>query len=390
MNVDDLVSRLDAKKNGTGHKAKCPAHGDTHASLSIRVGDGGKILVKCHAGCPTDAICDALGMKVADLFSDDAKRKQKATVADLAAHKKLTTAFLRDLGVHDLDRGGIGIPYRDCDGNVVSVKGRGSLVAKEGSWWVQGKPLAYGEDRLVVARELDYLVLVEGESDCWALWHAEIPALGVPGADLTKVITPQLLDGITKVYAIREPDKGGDTFIAGLTKQLGADRFTEVRLDGAKDPADLYAKDPATFKARFSAALEKARPSVDSSTFNLIAVRDIPEIVTQEWLIKGLVPRFPDDGTAGYIFAPAKFRKSMVLADWALSVSSGTPALGKFEVQHTGSVVGFFAEDPKGETSRRIHRMARARGIAVPPNLHLIDAPAIAIDSIERGCPARC
>lgn len=256
MTVEEIITRLDAKKNGVGHKAKCPAHGDTHASLSIGVGDG-KILVKCHAGCTAEAICGALGMKVSDLFSDDARRKQKITVTDIAAHKKLSPTFLRDLGVHDLDRGGIGITYRDCDRNVAAVKGRGSLVAKEGSWWMQGKPLAYGVDRLAVARELGYLVLVEGESDCWTLWHAEIPALGVPGADLTKVVTPQLLDGIAKVYAIREPDKGGHIFIAGLTKQLGADRFVEVRLDGAKDPSEMFVQDPATFKQRFAAALEK-------------------------------------------------------------------------------------------------------------------------------------
>lgn len=117
--------------------------------------------------------------------------------------------------------------------------------------------------------------------------------------------------------------------------------------------------------------------------FELISVCDIPEIVEQHWLVEGLIPRFPNDGTAGYIFGPAKARKSLVLADLALSVASNTPALGKYKVQHTGSVVGFFAEDPKGETSRRIHRMARARGIDVPRNLHLLNAPSIAIDSVE-------
>lgn len=117
-------------------------------------------------------------------------------------------------------------------------------------------------------------------------------------------------------------------------------------------------------------------------TFELVAVRDIPEIVTQDWLVEGLIPRFTE-GAAGYIFGPAKARKSLLLADLALSVASGTPALGKFTVKHAGTVVGFFAEDPKGETSRRIHRLARGRGINVPANLHLINTPAICIDSTE-------
>lgn len=264
VSFDDVVSRLNARPNGSGHKAKCPAHDDREPSLSIGAGDDGRVLLKCHAGCSTEAICDAMGIAVADLFPGGSAVRKRTTIAELAAHKKHSADFLRSLGIHDLDRGGIGIPYRDTDGNVVSIKGRGSLVAKEGSWWVQGKPLAYGLDRLVVARELDYVVLVEGESDCWALWANEIPALGVPGADLTKVITPKLLDGIAKIYAIREPDNGGDKFIAGLTKQIGADRFIEVRLDGAKDPAELYAKNPATFKAQFAAVLEKATPQAPS------------------------------------------------------------------------------------------------------------------------------
>src|SRR5207249_2869736 len=97
--------------------------------------------------------------------------------------------------------------------------------------------------------------------------------------------------------------------------------------------------------------------------FGLLAIRDFPEIIEQHWLIEGLIPRFPDDGAAGYIFGPAKARKSMLLSDIAVSVASGTPALGRYEVKHSGTVVGFFAEDPRGETSRRIHRMARYREI---------------------------
>src|SRR5207244_2907209 len=87
------------------------------------------------------------------------------------------------------------------------------------------------------------------------------------------------------------------------------------------------------------------------------------------WLIESVLPRF-DEGAAGYLFGPAKGRKSMFLADCALSVTTGTPALGRFEVRHTGTAVGFFAEEPKGETSRRIHRIARARAAGLR-RLHL-------------------
>ncbi|MFI5229830.1 MAG: AAA family ATPase [Gemmatimonadales bacterium] len=94
-----------------------------------------------------------------------------------------------------------------------------------------------------------------------------------------------------------------------------------------------------------------------------------------------MIPRFGESGTAGYIFGPEKSRKSMVIADIGLSVASNTPALGKFPVDHTGTVVCFFAEDPREETSRRVHRLARGRGIEVPANLMLIGVPALSLDN---------
>ena len=58
------------RSNGRGWKARCPAHDDREASLSIHEGDDGRILLKCFAGCETVDIVDALGLAVADLFPE--------------------------------------------------------------------------------------------------------------------------------------------------------------------------------------------------------------------------------------------------------------------------------------------------------------------------------
>lgn len=47
---------------------RCPAHEDHSPSLSIGRGDDGRVLIACRAGCPTDAILEALGMTTRDLF----------------------------------------------------------------------------------------------------------------------------------------------------------------------------------------------------------------------------------------------------------------------------------------------------------------------------------
>ena len=67
--LETLLARLpNARKAGNGWSARCPAHDDRRASLSIAQGDDGTALVKCHAGCDTAAILAAVGLKLADLF----------------------------------------------------------------------------------------------------------------------------------------------------------------------------------------------------------------------------------------------------------------------------------------------------------------------------------
>ena len=75
MTIDEVAKRFDdAKKVGNGYKAKCPCHDDANASLSISEGDGGRILVKCFAGCDTAAVLEAKGLKMQDLFNDPGRR----------------------------------------------------------------------------------------------------------------------------------------------------------------------------------------------------------------------------------------------------------------------------------------------------------------------------
>ena len=66
--IDTLLSRLQGvRRNGSnGWLALCPGHDDHEPSLSIKVVDG-KILVKCFAGCRTEAIVERLGLKISDL-----------------------------------------------------------------------------------------------------------------------------------------------------------------------------------------------------------------------------------------------------------------------------------------------------------------------------------
>src|ERR1700730_12983342 len=51
MTAETIAKALGGRKTGAEWMARCPAHEDRKPSLSIKDADGGKVLVRCHAGC---------------------------------------------------------------------------------------------------------------------------------------------------------------------------------------------------------------------------------------------------------------------------------------------------------------------------------------------------
>lgn len=63
MRCANVLARLESVRPcGNGWVARCPAHHDRNASLSIGDGEGGRLLFHCFAGCTYRAIVDALGV----------------------------------------------------------------------------------------------------------------------------------------------------------------------------------------------------------------------------------------------------------------------------------------------------------------------------------------
>ncbi|MGA2904476.1 MAG: hypothetical protein ABSD98_11630 [Candidatus Korobacteraceae bacterium] len=57
------------RRSGKGWVAQCPAHDDSKPSLSLSESEG-RVLLHCHAGCPSEAVVRALGIDMSDLFTD--------------------------------------------------------------------------------------------------------------------------------------------------------------------------------------------------------------------------------------------------------------------------------------------------------------------------------
>ncbi len=275
--IERVLERLKGvKKEGTRWKALCPAHDDRQPSLSIGTGRNHQVLLNCFAGCTFEQVLAALDLKAGDLHPEaDNRASSKAgakadllTVDKLAANKKLPAEFLRSLGLKESRkyRGAIEVPYLDATGSAGRSRLRSALKAKDGSSWsaASGDAIVpYGLWRLNEARSAGLLLIVEGESDCWTLWHHGLPAIGIPGADMVKVLDPTLLDGIRRIFVVQEPDKAGASFVRSVRAQLlgrvGNSAVYPISTPrGAKDPNDLHQLAPDQFRPLFDAELAVA------------------------------------------------------------------------------------------------------------------------------------
>jgi putative DNA primase/helicase len=60
MKAETIAKALGGRKAGSAWMARCPAHEDRVPSLSITGAKGGKVLVRCHAGCDQRDVIAAL------------------------------------------------------------------------------------------------------------------------------------------------------------------------------------------------------------------------------------------------------------------------------------------------------------------------------------------
>jgi putative DNA primase/helicase len=297
-----MLDRLNvASRNGEKAMSFCPTHDDrNNPSLSLRA-ENGKLLLHCFAGCQPQDIVSKVGLQIRDLFIEggggisippntparlhatgetphsngqneraisDARPEHGCTLKEYSEAKKLPEGFLRGLGLRDvtyLEKPAVRIPYPDEEGQEVAVRFRVSLDGVEKFKWRSGdKPGPYGLRLLGEARAAGLVVLVEGESDCHTLWYHEIPALGIPGASNWRDGWATYLDSIEKIYAVIEPDQGGDALRERLTKcEAIRERLYLLELGEHKDPSALHLADPDRFGERFEAALEEAKPWIE-------------------------------------------------------------------------------------------------------------------------------
>lgn len=85
------------------HVARCPAHDDRSPSLSVREGADGRALIWCHAGCDTEAVIAALGLRWSDLFPPGHRNARPSPILARGSATReavdLVLEALRELGI---------------------------------------------------------------------------------------------------------------------------------------------------------------------------------------------------------------------------------------------------------------------------------------------------
>jgi len=271
MRARDLASELECNRPGCKcHQHKhvhCPAHDDISPSLSITERDG-KVLVHCFSGCSQEKVIQAL--RKLGLWDDD-HRDSGLRSADLALAKGIPVLALKGWQVYDEEVAPgvwrVVIPYFDEAGRQIARRYRIALTGDRFRWETGSRPSLYGLWRL---RPDDDVLLVEGETDCWAASAMGITALGIPGKstwkdewtaalgkrrvalwvepgaeDLAKAVSLSM----PRVRLIRAPEIAKD--VCELHQKLGRDAAKDWLLN-AWDEAGVGAAEFATLDSSFA------------------------------------------------------------------------------------------------------------------------------------------
>jgi hypothetical protein len=219
-------------KSQTTADVLCPEHPDTNPSLGVDLrednGSGPKIVLNCRSGgCDHQAILEAVGLTLGDLFFRNGSSKKKkdpevygCTLAQYAEAKRLPVAFLqndynrlRDTKKYVKEAGGkvdaVEIPYATREGRSTQSRYRVSLSAEKRVISEYKVPtMLYCLHRMDEVLKAGYALLLEGESDCHTAWFHGIPAIGIPGAGTWKPEWDEDVADIPKLYFVVEDAAG--------------------------------------------------------------------------------------------------------------------------------------------------------------------------------------
>lgn len=226
-----ILQRLTSvRKNGSGWTARCPSHDDQRSSLSVSVGDDGRTLVHCHAGCPVEAVVSAAGLRMSDLAAPNGNGKHHGTSKP------------RIVAEND---------YRDEQGTLLyqavrfEPKDFRQRRPGPGGGWVwnldEVRRVLYQLPELIAADPGEWVLICEGEKDCDRLAAAGwVSTTNCGGAGKWRDEYSEHLRG-RRVAILPDNDKPGRDHAAQVAASLQgvAAEIKVVQLPGLSPKGDV-------------------------------------------------------------------------------------------------------------------------------------------------------
>lgn len=324
MTLSDFLQRLSGVKGSGGqYMARCPAHDDHEASLSVGVGRNGSIIVNCHAGCSVSAVLESMGLSMSDLHEDTNERPASTIECEYVyLDKQCKEAFKK-------------VKVRQANGKKTFY-----WMHKVGEKWQKGRPATETcplyNWHAITPGERTYLV--EGEKDVDTLTRAGLLAVSAPDGAKSKWLNSytENLSGLD-VVIIQDNDAPGKAYAQTAAKALYKKAASVKIVDLVKawpdlpehgDISDVLKDHGAGALPRLLELERQTKPYNPKATglqLEIISARELQDadIPPAVFVIRDLL-------TAGLamLAAPPKYGKSWMVLDMCLAVAAGLPFLG--------------------------------------------------------------
>ncbi|HPC97326.1 MAG TPA: AAA family ATPase [Sedimentisphaerales bacterium] len=402
-----VLSKLqDAKRNGSGWIARCPAHDDGRASLSVAVGEDGRALVHCHAGCTPEAIVSAMGLKLADLMPGDngkpraprrAESKAKTKTTDGRRKNASTVYAAAEDAIAELERKhgphSAQWTYHNAAGEPVGMivrwdadggKDIRPLAKTAKGWIIGGMPEPRPLYRLpeLLARSNERVFVCEGEKAADAAASVGLLATTSPhGSESAKTADWTPLTGREVIILPDNDDAGQGYARAVISILLGLDPATTVKvveLPNLPPKGDIYdwveardATEPDALRAQVERLVDATSPIDASEVLGgpILTCLAYVEPVEVRWLWPGRVPL----GRITLLVGRPGEGKSLLTTYMASRVTTGSPWADGAACPK-GAVILISAEDDPADTIRprldahhanvrRVHLLAMVRKV---------------------------
>ena len=325
MTLEEILWFLkDVTGSGKQYSAKCPAHDDRKASLSVSEGEDGRILLNCHAGCSAEEICGALGIKVSDLFSKRSEPPQKVQ----NSRSKVIAEYV----------------YTDLNGKPVSKKLR--YANKAFCWlkpdgndkWTKGRNGQAPLYNQFSANSCEHLCVVEGEKDVETLRRFNIPAVSLPDGAKSKWLEEYTnFFFARRVYIIQDNDTPGKEFARFVARNINGSAQSIKIIDLSQiwdnmpehaDISDYVSEFPREWETKFnelvSNTAEWSAVEDEKAEQGIIQLSDV-EATKTDWLWKPYIPK----GKITLMTADPGTGKTYFCLYLCAQVSTGRPFYGE-------------------------------------------------------------